>query len=185
MSRDVINTVRGFSQPAKSEILQDSENVFLRNPYLCNLKIQTIKNATWNIMNGGAILLWIFKGTAVRPESLRPHSISEPPWKRSTSCFPDNHGIELFSRQAFPSAASSLSHYTVWGRWWFPRRWSRGKLELKWGVLCPLCRAGLRRTPGSSGPSLAAWPTCFHLLANCRRSIAAKLPALAGKTACG
>ena len=38
VSRDVINTVRGFSQPAKSEILQDSENLFLRNPYLYNVK---------------------------------------------------------------------------------------------------------------------------------------------------
>lgn len=179
VSHDVKNAVRGFLCLPRVKF-SDSKTYIFRSTFV-QLKIQTRKKVTWTIMNSGAILLGL--------KMQSPAGVIEDTYRqwttlqRSTSCFSDNLNWVVLPTGLF-SAAASLSHYTVWGRWCLPWRWSRGKLEVKWGVLCPLCRAGPRRTLGSSGPSLADWPTCFHLLANCRRSIAAKLPALAGKTAC-
>lgn len=54
------------------------------------------RHMNYNEWCGSTFLLLM----AVLAESLRPHTMSEPPWKSSTSCFPDNPSIEFFSHQA-------------------------------------------------------------------------------------
>lgn len=141
-----------------------------------------MKVPTVYVFSGGAILFKFQKQSPAGVVEATYHHWTT--LERSMSCFPDNHRIELFSQQAFPL----LQLAKVITQCEDDDGSPGGVQEANWnwcGGFCVHCaEQGPDEPWGLQVPSLADFRTCFHLLANCRRSIAPKLPALAGKTAC-